>query len=125
MLQPHLCDIHSPFICEMIEHIVSVNSSSTCLLVAKYEVNPLVQVPGHMWRLQGGTVFGQQLRGARCPGGKLNVVHRATILAYAKGKLRAVYKEVTSCKTLEVLLCMRDRNINALHMVSQLSAPGS
>ena len=46
-----LVEIHSPLICEIVEHIGRSNSFWTFLLVAKDQVDPLVKLARHKLRL--------------------------------------------------------------------------
>ena len=60
------------------------------LLVAKYEVDPMVQVSADMGRLQRGPVLGKEVLGRGSPGGQLNIHHSSARLAAAQRQAREV-----------------------------------
>lgn len=45
-------EVDGPFICQIIEYIESSGGFGTLLLVAKYQVDPLMQLAGHKLALQ-------------------------------------------------------------------------
>jgi hypothetical protein len=88
-----LCKIHCAFIGEVVEQVVRVHGSLASLLVPKNEVDPVVNVFGHVLALQSlSTLFDEIAFRAR-PGRQLHIVHFVAILPHAQIQTTDVAQE--------------------------------
>ena len=85
-----LVKIHRPLIRQIVEHVGRSHSFRTFLLVAKYQVDPLVKLAGDKLGLESLSVYPDKLLGAVCPRRQLHIAHFRPVVELTESVAGAV-----------------------------------